>query len=285
MTFAGVVDQILDEYYPWAKPHGQNSWDKDSLGQPAPGDTLGQPAPGDTLGQPAPDGTLGQPAPEGTLVPPTDGNLGQPAPTGQLGQPLPPLEAPLPPAPKAETSNSEKPQGSFNTFGVPVSNVRALPDDLNKITIVLDATVTPHDTPQYTAINFMTSLSDEPGTYLESYIIHVRFQGYDEPIHFTQKILKKWTDNASVTNFTLKDATYNYDSHGTRKIRIVVSHVLEEGGDTYIFSFLSEDGQWLNHKFQPGYKIDHIYRYGPKHAGDAALDNDLTVTPIPLFRV
>ncbi|KAF3178497.1 hypothetical protein TWF225_010086 [Orbilia oligospora] len=264
MTVAGVVDQIVDEFYPWAKPHGQNSWDKDQLGQPKPDDTLGQPKPDDSLGQPAPTGR-----PLGQGFQPTD----------ELGQPLPSLDAPpAQEAPKSETTDPVKPKGSFTTFGMPVSNVRALPDDLDRISIVLDATVTPNNVEHYTAINFMTTLDPE-AKYLETYIIHVRFENYDAPIHFTQKIQKRWTQNASVTNFTLKQASY--DSSGTRKLRIVVNHVKEDDVDTYIFSFLSEDGQWLTHKFQPGYKIDHIYRYGSRTAGDCAVNNDLTVTPLP----
>ncbi|RVD81922.1 uncharacterized protein DFL_009769 [Arthrobotrys flagrans] len=211
MTLLSTIDQIVDEWYPWAKPHGQNAWDKDQLGRPAPDNTLGQGF----------------------------------QPKNELGQPLPLL------------------------------------DDLDRISIVLDATVTPHNVEHYTAINFMTTLDPDPSKYLETYIIHMRFDNYDANIHFTQKIKRGWTQNASVTNFTLKQASYDY--YGTRKLRIVVNHTKEDDVDTYIFSFLSEDGQWLTHKFQSGYKIDHIYRYGSKTAGDCALNNDLTITPLPGF--
>lgn len=248
MTLLSTIDQIVDEWYPWAKPHGQNAWDKDQLGRPAPDNTLGQGF----------------------------------QPKNELGQPLPLLDAPpAPPAPKDETTDPVKPKGNFQTFAMPVSNIWPLPDDLDRISIVLDATVTPHNVEHYTAINFMTTLDPDPSKYLETYIIHMRFDNYDANIHFTQKIKRGWTQNASVTNFTLKQASYDY--YGTRKLRIVVNHTKEDDVDTYIFSFLSEDGQWLTHKFQSGYKIDHIYRYGSKTAGDCALNNDLTITPLPGF--
>ncbi|KAK6350524.1 hypothetical protein TWF718_003715 [Orbilia javanica] len=262
MTLPTVVDQIIDEFYPWAKPHGQNAWDKDQLGQPAPEGSLGQPAPEGALGQPAPGDTLGQGL------------------TNELGQPLPSLDAPPAPPPKDEGSEPVKPKGNFETFGVPVSNVRALPDDLDRISLVLDVTITPHSVEHYAAINFMATV-DPDASFLESYIIHMRFDDYDAPIHFTQKIKRVWTPNASATDFTLKQASYDYGKD--RRLRIVVNHVEEDGVDTYIFSFLSEDGQWLTHKFQPGYKITHLYRYGWKHAGECALDNDLLVTPLPGF--
>ncbi|KAK6362231.1 hypothetical protein TWF730_005927 [Orbilia blumenaviensis] len=260
MSVSGAVDQIMDEWYPWAKAHGQNSWDKDQLEQSAPGDSLGQPAPENSLGQPAPSKTLGQGF----------------QPKNELGQPLPSLDAP---PVKQEAPAPVAPKGSFKTFGMPVSNVRPFPDDLDRISVIFDATVTPHDVQHYTAINFMAYLDPDPSKLLETYIIHMRFENYDAPIHFTQKIKKGWTQNASVTSFTLKQASY--DSGDSRRLRIAINYIDEDGVDTYVFSFLGEDGQWLTHKFQPGYKITHLYRYGSKTAGDCALDNDLTVTPLP----
>lgn len=90
MTLLSTIDQIVDEWYPWAKPHGQNAWDKDQLGRPAPDNTLGQGF----------------------------------QPKNELGQPLPLLDAPpAPPAPKDETTDPVKPKGNFQTFAMPVSNI------------------------------------------------------------------------------------------------------------------------------------------------------------------
>ncbi|KAK6534902.1 hypothetical protein TWF281_006201 [Arthrobotrys megalospora] len=269
MTLFETVDHIVDEYYPWAKPHGQNAWDKST----APSDTLGQPAP-DTLGQPAPTGTLGQPAPTDTLGQPApSGQLGQGfQPVDQLGQPLPSLDAapaPTDPVP-APTDPVTTPLGNFESFDLKVSNRRALPDSLQRISLLLDVTVNTAEVEHWCAINFQET-SD-----LDNYIIHFHFNNYDQPIHFTQKYQKHWTQNASATTFTLKQASY--EQSGLRKLRVAINW--SDAEETYIFSFLGEDGQWLTHKYAPGYEIKYVYYNGWKH-GEAPIFNDLRVTPLP----